>query len=447
MALYSYKDGVDLASVTTIPELGGFKSNGNRYLSKAGGHNWVGNTPSNNWVLASGCAFDIYIGDPTVSYDRLNWKTVVNRGSITFSPEASQSGVATDGFKIYGLGSGALKAASTFGKDLYVYLGFNTSDLNIPCLITSLNATAPTEIAGFTVNNTRKIGGGHYGAVRKVNSDWAPIGTDNAAFGTGWANNIIGAALDASGYPGAIIPNSVWDLANRPSNGLTEGMAKVGSLWYSIYQLTHLGPGGVTPTFKGATNGSFIANGKLVSAYGFVPTTGTEGCCWYSFNELLARSGMRLPNYAEWCQGAYGQPGGDLNTGNDYGWTTGNSARKRTGVRVNAADGLWNASGLTPYAVSAYNLCDCNGNVWEWIENVAGTQTNSETTFSWGWTSIGSDANLGQGYLPSTNGLQVLIAGGGWNNASDAGARAVIAGAWPWDVSTNIGVRGVCDAA
>jgi hypothetical protein len=42
--------------------------------------------------------------------------------------------------------------------------------------------------------------------------------------------------------------------------------------------------------------------------------------------------------------------------------------------------------------------------------------------------------------------LAALIAGGDWSLGVDAGARAVSCSNYPWNVSTNVGVRGACDS-
>lgn len=39
----------------------------------------------------------------------------------------------------------------------------------------------------------------------------------------------------------------------------------------------------------------------LKSEYGCAPMTGTESMNWYNFVERLAKSGKRLPNYAEFA--------------------------------------------------------------------------------------------------------------------------------------------------
>ena len=44
----------------------------------------------------------------------------------------------------------------------------------------------------------------------------------------------------------------------------------------------------------------------MKSEYGCAPMTGTESMNWYNFVERLAKSGKRLPNYAEFCAYAFG---------------------------------------------------------------------------------------------------------------------------------------------
>ena len=53
-----------------------------------------------------------------------------------------------------------------------------------------------------------------------------------------------------------------------------------------------------------------------------------------------------------------------------------------------------------------------------------------------------SVGNIYQYYHAS---LAALIAGGRWCNAANAGARCVNCNNYPWNVNTNIGVRGACD--
>lgn len=58
----------------------------------------------------------------------------------------------------------------------------------------------------------------------------------------------------------------------------------------------------------------------MKSEYGCAPMTGTESMNWYNFVERLAKSGKRLPNYAEFCAYAFGSPAG-LDNANTNAWS------------------------------------------------------------------------------------------------------------------------------
>jgi formylglycine-generating enzyme required for sulfatase activity len=196
-----------------------------------------------------------------------------------------------------------------------------------------------------------------------------------------------------------------------------------------------------TITFEGSTNGLFVAGGLLQSKYGQLPATGTEGLHWYSFQELAARSGKRLQTYGEFVQGAAGNPCGQ-DGADDYGWTkTSNTARARTGCRVNPSTGLYDsASGIKPYAISAYNIVDAIGNVWEWADEL----TIRQDSTSWAWQDV-LGADKGRAFLPNNIGMAAFPCGGNWHNGVLCGGRAVNLGGYPWDVNTYIGSRLACD--
>ena len=158
-------------------------------------------------------------------------------------------------------------------------------------------------------------------------------------------------------------------------------MVRVGDLWVSIYLASVKSP----ITFMGGANsGLHIAGGELQSRYGQLPVTGTEGMTQFTFNEMVRLSGMRLPFYTEWLAAAFGNPQGDDT--NNYGWTApDNGSRVRTGCRVNTATGEFIPDGgIKPFAVSAYNVVDCVGNVREWLSDY----TIRQDTTSWGWWDV-----------------------------------------------------------
>jgi len=400
MSLKLFKDLVDTATIATIPESGNYKAPGNKIISKRDPFSYN----ADRLIIEDGCGFDVFDGD--------TWRQIVNRGAI--------DAVAVS----------LLDAGGTFavGTDYYIYIGIQNN--GEPQIIISANATYP---AGFGAHNSRKIGGFHYGHIRCVAADgsWTPIdsnGVKMGSSGTKWENNVkIG-----------IIPNSVWDLKNRPRCA-PEGMVKVGNKWIDIY------PSSAAIPLELEGSGLHVKSGKLQSKYGQLPVTGTEGANWFVFAELAALAEKHLLSYADFIAAARGNPQGESGADN-YGWTKStNSARARTGCKVNASTGEFDdAAGIKPYAISAANCVDCVGNVYEWLDEL--TYREDGSAAGWNWRDV-LGAGKGQAYLYKDTALVALAAGGGWDNGVDCGARCVNANNYPWSVGPNIGARLACDAA
>ncbi|MEW6115680.1 MAG: SUMF1/EgtB/PvdO family nonheme iron enzyme [Nitrospirota bacterium] len=283
--------------------------------------------------------------------------------------------------------------ALTLGTHYYVYLCDNGTDNGL--LLLSANSTAPQ---GYTASDSRKIGGFHYGRVR---------------------NSITVADVTS----GAVVPNSVWDLYNRPKCS-PEGMVKIHeNLWCDIY----LASVNEAITFA-AGNGSPTKAGSCKSAYNAAPLTGTEGLSGYNFLELARRSGKRLLTLAEWLQAAHGSPQGNNGDNNNAWSATTNSARTNTGSVANA--------------ISLLNVVDCVGNVLEWLDEFS----NRQDTTSWNWYDVMTGMSVGQLYLANNTGLIQYLAGGHWSPGVYAGSRCVNANSSPWSVSPDIGSRLACDA-
>lgn len=298
----------------------------------------------------------------------------------------------------------------TMGNDYYIYIcdptsGDDSIDNNEVYKI-SLSTTYPT---GYNATNSRKIGGFHYGVVRKVDSYYRPINSSGTALGSGWQTNV---------YTG-IVPNSVWTLLHRPKCS-PEGMVYLnGDLWGDIYLASTDGGSG------------------LKSVYNANPMTGTEGMNWYGFVERARLVGKRLPTYAEFCAAALGSPAGE-DDNNTYAWSaTTNGGRARTGSVTNA--------------VSSYNVRDLVGNVWKWVDDIFLYEGGSTT---WGWQNIQADlqkggildGSCGDMYALNATSLLVLLCGGHWHHGALDGRRAVHLGFYPWRVDTGFGVWCVCDS-
>lgn len=318
-------------------------------------------------------------------------------------------------------------SAFALGTDYYIYL-CDIGGTNDETFVISANSTYPD---GYGADNSRKIGGFHYGKCRSANAALEPVNASGVARGTGWVSTV---------YDG-IVPRSVWTLAHRPKCE-PEGMVYLGGgLWVDIYLSSDDGAGG------------------LLSAYNKAPMTGTEGANWYTFVERALASGKKLLTYDEFCAAAKGSPQGLANSNTNAWSATTNTGRNNTG--------------LVDYAVSSIGCRDCVGNVWEWTRSLShrgqpqvltgsGTFAASDggragqaytngnghgTTGAWGWDTV---SPFGDGYGNIYEfydfSLIALIAGGYWNDGVRAGARAVNLYDYPWIVGTYIGARCACDS-
>ena len=400
MSLVVYKDLVDDCTVSCIPESGNFKCVGDSFLQKKDPFFY----DENKLILKDGTGVDLYDGS--------TWRQFINRGDVEFDPATN-------------LDTGDSLA---IGNDYFVYLVLD-GDAN-PGIVVSLNTTYPD---GFTADNSRKIGGFHVGHIRKVSNDglWVPVdstGTKWGSSGTKWQDNVTT----------GIVPNSVWDLKNRPKT-LFGGMVKINrNFWCCIYEASAL----ETVTFMNGINGLPVAEGKLQSRYGYRPLTGSAGLNYYNFQELAVRQGMRLMNYTEWCSCAFGSPQGE-DAANNYAWAqTTNNSRTFTGCQVNSSTGIFdNVNGVKPYAISGKNVVDCVGNVNEWC-----TDTTIDTaSANWAWQNV-LGSNQGQAYLPQLTGLKALRCGGHWDDGVYSGPRMVGADNSPWNVHVFVGARLACDS-
>ena len=285
----------------------------------------------------------------------------------------------------------------SLGGNYYIYALRPADDSDgQPDFILSENSTYPD---GYTPDNSRKIGGFHYGRIRNVL----------------WA--------DSEDIEVNILPNSVWDLKNRPTCDPT-GMAKVGDIWVDIYLVSE-------------SDGDW-PDTKPVSEYNAIPITGSEDYCGYDFMRLASNGGKRLLTYAEWIQAAYGSPEGNDNN-NDAAWTDeSNNSRTETGT--------------VEQAVSIHNIVDCVGNVYEWLDSWNARNYNDNWDNNLNWHDVldaGKDEGqgFGEAYMEHERHLVMVRAGGRWDSGSSAGARCVGLGSRPWDVDPVAGCRFACDSS
>ncbi|MBP5696938.1 MAG: SUMF1/EgtB/PvdO family nonheme iron enzyme [Treponema sp.] len=399
MSLKLYKDLIDDCSVACIPESGNVKSLKTAFVEKANPFSYSEDILN----FAEGVGIPIWNGEV--------WQQIVNQESFTMNP----ANLLDTGNEL------------VFGNDYYGYI---CMDSGSPEIVFSKNDSFPD---GSTALTSRKFCHFYYGTIRKVSDDglWIPIDSAGNKFGssgTKWQDNVtVG-----------IVPNSVWDLKHKPKIS-HPGLVEVNGVWLGAFQAS----AEEAFTFMSATNGLHVTSGKLATKYGAIPVTGTEGMNQFTFNEIAHKQGLRLPRYDEWLAGAFGSPQGE-NGANNYAWAKiTNTARTFTGCSVNTSTGAYDGiNGVKPFAISAYNLHDCAGNVSEWTNDYSIKQDST----SWAWQNV-LGAGMGQAYLPFSSGMSALVCGNNWDDGVHCGPRTVSLDVNPWNVNVSFGARLACDAA
>lgn len=205
------------------------------------------------------------------------------------------------------------------GKDYYIYACFDNSDAQNPgCkLVVSLNSTYP---AGFTADNSRKIGGFH--------TLCANVGT-------------IGGHPLSDYMAGDILPDSFWTLTCRPATCGPEGMVLLEKLgvWVDIYLQSGTGV-------------------NTASVYG---ATVTDSRSWDQHAEDLAAVGKRMLEDTEFTMAAWGtQP---------YQAIQGAADPVTTGGKVNGAGRRIISN------IGCEDMCGC---FWQWIDRSTSGRTTAE---------------------------------------------------------------------
>lgn len=273
-------------------------------------------------------------------------------------------------------------ANSRAGQDVYIYACVPESGTS-PTFVLSRNSTVP---AGYTAENSRKIGGFHCLAVN--------VGT------------ITGHTL--SGYTkGSILPQTIWDLIHRPSCDSPEGMFYVpeSDTWMDIYGLSWDGS-------------------KLVSVYGGTWADGTSAKKWHgeATLEQLMKQGKRLPWRHEFQMAAKGS--------NEQTNIQGSNDPSTTGGHVDTAGRRM---------ISNYGGEDMCGVLWQWTMDLgfAGGSGWTNAVYS----STVDDRSYGQSY----GNLYRLLVGGGWTDGASCGSRCASCGLVSSGVYANLGARGASE--
>ena len=283
-------------------------------------------------------------------------------------------------------------AANRAGKDFYIYACVPVSGY-VPVIILSAATTYP---AGYTADNSRKIGGFH--------CECADVGTISGHPLTGY-------------LAGDIIPRSIQDLKHRPYGRFLPGFAWGGPtdfdslnyapLWASIYHLSGTGA-------------------SIASVFGAAATVSRN---FYDFADDLKNIGARMMTDWEFAQLHSGTP----EETNIYG-----SANPTTvGGHVDTA---------SRRIVSNIGLEDMSGVWWTWLQDrqsyIAGEDYAAAIAFSYEDISGTRGSHYGQGTYRAQ---AAVLAGGNWSYASYCGSRARAANSRRSATSSTFGCRAVAE--
>ncbi|EOW9271469.1 TPA: hypothetical protein AB5C86_001932 [Vibrio cholerae] len=268
-------------------------------------------------------------------------------------------------------GSVAATPAMSAGVDYAIYA---TAD----GLIVSSNFTVPD---GYTAENSRRIGGFHYG-------------------------------------DGEIKERSFYDLHYRPACDDPRGMVRTfAGFWADIYLLN------TTPDLLGTSAyGAQIADGSSTPKRPAV--WGGDGAAQYSSftqyvaTEVLAAYGKRLPNAHEFSVLAHGSVTGYAASGDPV---------------------------TTKFDASARSLIGCeqvSGHMWQWGAE-QWDRGNGSSGYAWYAADTDSKGSVYSGL--GSEGVGASLFGGDWDHSGRAGSRCSIWNFEPWNSGANIAARGVCD--
>ena len=283
-------------------------------------------------------------------------------------------------------------AANRAGKDFYIYACVPVSGY-VPVIILSAATTYP---AGYTADNSRKIGGFH--------CECANVGTISGHPLTGY-------------LAGDIIPRSIQDLKHRPYGRFLPGFAWGGPtdfdslnyapLWASIYHLSGTGA-------------------SIASVFGAAATVSRN---FYDFADDLKNIGARMMTDWEFAQ---------LHSGTPEETNIYESANPTTvGGHVDTA---------SRRIVSNIGLEDMSGVWWTWLQDrqsyIAGADYAAAIAFGYENIVGTRGSHYGQGTYQAQ---AAVFAGGAWADAASCGSRARYAYNQRSYTYSSIGCRAVAE--
>lgn len=324
-------------------------------------------------------------------------------GAGTISIKAGTTLTVAATLLTFALATAVVMPALAAGTDYAIYA----------CTDGTLRADASVNFpTGYTLANSSKIGGFHYGLV-------APGTTVVGGAFTVDINSMMWSQFDVDKLAGINL-YSLWDLKFRPACRNPRGMVLVAdSFWADIYLCNTDTAANGTSKFN--TN---VASGTVLpkiptefGGWGFVDYTNGN---WWTFNEIARANGKRLPCEAEFVAAAFGVTEG-----------------QSLGGAASTIPSTARQAGYT----SKYGLEQASGHIWTWGAD-SSTRWDGLAT-PWNWRNV--NGGRGQVYLYGDSNLVRVLLGGSRSYAASSGSRASSWGNFPWDSSGSIGLRAFAD--
>ena len=209
-----------------------------------------------------------------------------------------------------------------------------------------------------------------------------------------------------------ILEFSLWDLTWRPACPDPRGMACIeGGFWMDLYLCGATSYAGSTfSAVPSSRIGLTIADGSspplIPAQYGGNGSTAYGNGKWFTFAEVAASFGKRLPRWQEFSAAAFGAPEAS-SRGSDPGTVQ------------------WER-------VSKFGLAQATGVMWQWGQETAiGAAPSAYTT--------GTETD-GRGQVYGSSTVAVLL-GGSWGDTSNSGSRCASWVYTPWGSLSFIGAR------
>jgi len=232
------------------------------------------------------------------------------------------------------------------------------------------------------------------------------------------ANSALVGGFHAAYSDASIVERSLWDFAWKPTTGSPRAMALSLSerIWADIYlmDIDYGINGHSRPDAQIADDGSAP---KRPIVYGGDGSATYSSFTQYIAKEMAASAGKRLPDYDEFADIAYGTVTGQV-SGSDPVTT-----KHQAGLR------------------SAIGLEQATGAMWQWGQE---NWDRGNGSSGYAWYAADTDG-AGQVQTSGSSGVGASILGGNWDQSGISGSRCSTWSGEPWDSSTSISGRGVCD--